>query len=61
MTYILIAVLLETGGVYVERTGLTIQQCAGYAEMLELDSKDLEESIGGVQYLCIAGVANDEK
>ncbi len=33
MTYTLLAIFLSSGNVYVERTGLSLQSCAGRAAM----------------------------
>lgn len=52
MTYTLIAIFLASGQVYTERTGLSLQSCAGRAAMARTEAIDLFEVVGEVQYRC---------
>jgi lipopolysaccharide export system protein LptA len=52
MTYTLLAIFLLTGNAYVERTGLSLQSCAGHAAMARQASEVLRDSIGRVEYRC---------
>lgn len=53
ITYTLLAVFLATGDSYPERTGLSLQQCAGHAAMTRQMTQELYQFIGEVRYLCI--------
>ena len=53
MRYTLIAFFLSTGDQYVERTNLSLQQCAGHAAMARPLAAELYQYIGEVRYLCI--------
>jgi hypothetical protein len=54
MTYTLVALFLSTGAAYVERTGLTLEKCAGLAAMVRQQIlPDLEQKIGRVQMHCV--------
>lgn len=53
ITYTLFAVFLATGDAYPERTGLSLQQCAGHAAMTRQQTAELYQFIGEVRYLCI--------
>ena len=57
MSYTLVALFLLTGDVYVERSGLTLQGCAGHAAMVRQEMlavlPKLNKRIGEVQYRCV--------
>jgi hypothetical protein len=53
MTYTLLAVFLATGDTYPERTGLSIQQCAGHAAKTRQETAYLYQYVGEVRYLCV--------
>lgn len=54
MTYTLVAIFLATNASYVERTGLSLQACAGLAAMVRQQIlPDLEKKIGKVQMRCV--------
>jgi hypothetical protein len=46
---------IATGAVHTERTGLTLQACAGQAAMarMAVDIPKLKSRIGEVRFLCI--------
>lgn len=52
MTYTLLAIFLLTGQSYAERTGLSLQACAGRAEMARQEALALFQFIGPVEYRC---------
>ncbi len=56
MSYSLVVVLLMTGQMYVERSGLSLNTCADYAAMARQeflkDEKKLTERIGEVRFFC---------
>lgn len=52
MTYTLMMLLLASGEFYVERTNLSLHECAGYAAMLRIETRDLEKRIGEIRYYC---------
>jgi len=53
MTYSLVALFFLSGKAFVERTGLSLQSCAGYAVMHRTQSLELVEKTGEVQYKCV--------
>jgi len=57
MTYALVAILLSTGHVYLEQSGLKLQACAGRLALLRRETDKamakLKPRIGEVRYLCI--------
>ena len=57
MSYTLIAIFMLSGDFYVERTGLTLQGCAGHAAMIRQEMlavlPKLNKRIGEVQYRCV--------
>ncbi len=53
MEYYLVALIVATGEVYVEREGLTLHQCAGHAAMIRQETQILHEYIGEVRYMCL--------
>ena len=53
MRYSLVAFFLTTSDFYVERTDLSLQQCAGHAAMIRAQTVELYQYIGEVRYLCI--------
>jgi hypothetical protein len=53
MTYTLLALFVLTGDTYPERTGLSLQQCAGHAAMTRSQTAELYTYVGEVRYLCI--------
>jgi len=57
MTYALIAFFLATGDSYVERTNLSLQQCAGHAAMTRQNTAELYQWVGEVQYRCVPEVS----
>jgi hypothetical protein len=56
MTFTLLAVFLALGQSYPERTGLSLQQCAGHAAMARTQARELYTFIGEVRYLCVPEV-----
>lgn len=52
MTYSLVAIFFFSGDVYVERTGLSLQACAGRAAMARQEAEVLMPRIGEVEYRC---------
>lgn len=54
MRYALIAYFIATGEQYVERTNLSLQQCAGHAAMTRQMTAELYQFVGEVRYLCVA-------
>ena len=52
MTYALVVFFVLTGESYVDRTGLSLHQCAGQAAMSRIETKDLERHIGEIKYFC---------
>jgi hypothetical protein len=52
ITYSLVALFVATGDVYVERTGLSLMQCAGHAAMIRTETQHLYQYVGEVRYLC---------
>lgn len=52
MTYALIALFVSTGDMYIERSGLTLHQCAGHAAMTRQKTQELYQYIGEVRYIC---------
>jgi len=52
VTYTLLAIFLLSGDAYIERTGLSLQSCAGRAAMARQESEVLQGVIGGVEYRC---------
>jgi hypothetical protein len=56
MTYVLIAVFVLTGQAYVERRGLSLQECAGRAAMLRQETEHIFEHVGDFRYLCVPEV-----
>lgn len=54
MTYTLLAIFLASGNVYVERTGLSLQSCAGRAAIARQESQAVVPLVGGVEYRCEA-------
>jgi hypothetical protein len=59
MTYTLLAIFLATGQAYPERTGLSLQACAGRAAMARQEATVLFPSIGPVEYRCAPGKQRD--
>jgi hypothetical protein len=59
-TYTLLFVLMLSSRVYVEDTGLTLQNCAGRAAMLrsEFLNSGLMTRIGDVRYFCVNETSN---
>jgi len=57
MTYALVSLFLATGEMYFERSGLTLQECAGQAAKLRQESKAVAAAIaptkGEVRYYCL--------
>lgn len=54
MTYTLFVIFLLSGDAYVERTGLSLQACAGQAAMArQAIPPELTKSIGDVQFRCV--------
>lgn len=57
MTYTLVALFLLTGGIYIERDGLSLQSCAGHAAMARQQYlavlPQLNEKIGEVRWQCL--------
>lgn len=57
MTYALVAVFLLTGNVYLERSGLTLEGCAGQAAKLRQETEAVLATIkrdkGEVRYFCL--------
>lgn len=51
--YYLVAIIVATGDVYIERDNLTLQQCAGLAAMIRQETKGVEGYIGEVKYQCL--------
>lgn len=56
MTYVLVAVFVLTGQAYVERRGLSLQECAGRAAMLRQETEHIFEHVGDFRYLCVPEV-----
>lgn len=56
MTYTLVALFLLTGNAYIERTGLSLQACAGHAAVARQDilpvQEEIERAVGEIRYLC---------
>jgi hypothetical protein len=57
MTYALIAFFLATGDSYVERTNLSLQQCAAHAAITRQNTDELYQWVGEVQYRCVEEVS----
>ena len=55
-TYALIAFFLATGDYYVERTELSLQQCAAHAAITRQQTDELYQWVGEVQYRCVPEV-----
>ena len=53
MIYTLVALFMLTGKQYVEMTGLTLHQCAGFAAIIKQKTRELEPLVGEVRYLCV--------
>lgn len=57
MTYALVSIFLLTGDIYLERSGLTLQQCAGQAAKLRRETEAVAGKIkaakGEVRYYCL--------
>lgn len=53
VTYALVILFLVNGESYVERRGLTLQECAGRAAMIRLQTEGLQRFIGEIRYYCI--------
>jgi hypothetical protein len=53
ITYTLVALFVATGESYVERTGLSLQQCAGHAAMTRNETQHLYQYVGEIRYLCL--------
>jgi hypothetical protein len=53
ITYILVAVFMQTGQSYIERDGYTLHQCAAEAAMARTDAKALLDRVGEIRFLCI--------
>lgn len=55
MSYTLIALFLLSGESYVERSGLSLQGCAGHAAMArqQMLEADLILRVGEVQFYCV--------
>lgn len=51
--YYLVAMIVATGDVYVERENLTLHQCAGLAAMIRQETKEVQAYIGDVKYYCL--------
>jgi hypothetical protein len=56
MTYTLVALFVLSGAEYIERDGLTLQGCAGFAALARQDllpvQEQIESRVGEVRYLC---------
>jgi hypothetical protein len=59
--YLLVAVFTLTGQTYVERSGLSLQECAGRAAMLRQETEHIFEHVGDFRYLCIPQINGGKK
>ena len=53
ITYMLVSVFVMTGESYVERRGLSLQECAGRAAMIKLETEEIFEHVGDFRYFCL--------
>jgi hypothetical protein len=56
-TYALIAFFLATGDSYIERTELSLQQCAAHAAITRQHTDELYQFVGEVRYRCVPEVS----
>jgi hypothetical protein len=53
MKYTLVTLFLLTGEEYVEEKGLSIQECAGRAALLRIETEEVAEHVEDFIYKCV--------
>jgi hypothetical protein len=53
MKYTLVTLFLLTGEEYVEERGLSIQECAGRAALLRIETEEVAEHVEDFIYKCV--------